>query len=361
MMKKLLVLSLLLILTLPMAYSSSAAEPANGEQLEKVVNRALEFLQRTQDKDGSWKAGNQKNTAVTALAVMAFLSAGHVPGEGPYGDNIEKGIRWVLGEQLENGMIATGGGHEMYHHGISSLMLAEVAGMTKGKLAEEVKRKLEKAIKVVLQGQRDSSTGIHRGGWRYKMSATDSDISVAGWQLMALRAAKNLGCDVPPESIDRAVDYVKRCHDPSTGGFFYYPGNRMSIACTGTGILALEICGKDRHHTPEALKAGAYLIKNPPTWGGPHFFYGVYYCSQAAFQLGDNPYWKSYQPKMHESLLPYQNSNGSWLGGGRDVSGTYGPNYCTAMAILALTVEYRFLPIYQRGEEPPENPGKADR
>ena len=29
-----------------------------------------------------------------------------------------------------------------------------------------------------------------------------------------------------------------------------------------------------------------------------------------------------------------------------------GPNYCTAMAILALTVEYRFLPIYQRAEEP---------
>ena len=29
-----------------------------------------------------------------------------------------------------------------------------------------------------------------------------------------------------------------------------------------------------------------------------------------------------------------------------------GPNYCSALAVLALTVEYRFLPIYQRGEEP---------
>src|SRR5204862_144561 len=35
-----------------------------------------------------------------------------------------------------------------------------------------------------------------------------------------------------------------------------------------------------------------------------------------------------------------------------------GPNYTTAMAVLALTVEYRFLPIYQRGEEP-ESEGKA--
>jgi hypothetical protein len=32
----------------------------------------------------------------------------------------------------------------------------------------------------------------------------------------------------------------------------------------------------------------------------------------------------------------------------------YGPAYSTAMAILALTVEYRFLPIYQRFEEPLE-------
>jgi hypothetical protein len=29
-----------------------------------------------------------------------------------------------------------------------------------------------------------------------------------------------------------------------------------------------------------------------------------------------------------------------------------GPNYTTAMGVLALTVEYRFLPIYQRGNEP---------
>ena len=31
-----------------------------------------------------------------------------------------------------------------------------------------------------------------------------------------------------------------------------------------------------------------------------------------------------------------------------------GPAYCTSMAVLALTVEYRLLPIYQRFEEPLE-------
>ena len=46
-----------------------------------------------------------------------------------------------------------------------------------------------------------------------------------------------------------------------------------------------------------------------------------------------------------------QNSNGSWYG--NDAEGRmYGANYCTAMSVLAMTVEYRYLPIYQRGEEP---------
>jgi hypothetical protein len=249
----------------------------------------------------------------------------------------------------------------MYHHGICTLMLAEVAGMAGGKLADEVRKKLEKAVQVILQGQRRPGAGVHRGGWRYTVGNSDSDLSVTGWQLMALRAAKNLGCDVPPDSIDRAVDYVKRCHDPATGGFFYYPRYRVSVPCTGTGILALEICGKDRHHTPEALRAGAYILKNPPRWGSTHFFYAVYYCAQATFQLGDNPYWNFYRPVLHGELFVNQNSNGSWQSPPRDASALYGPNYCTSMGVLALTVEYRFLPIYQRGEEPADGAVKGRR
>jgi Prenyltransferase and squalene oxidase repeat len=335
--------------------SAAGAGPARRDAVDNAVDRALQFLQRTQDADGGWQAGRSgKNPAITALSVMAFLSTGHVPGEGPYGETVEKGVRWVLRAQHPNGLIATEGAHEMYHHGICTLMLAEVAGMTDARLAGEVRRKLEKAVEVILRAQR--TTGVHQGGWRYRMAGYDSDISVTGWQLLALRAAKNLGCDVPPESIERAVEYIKRCQDPATGGFRYFPGSHMTIPCTGTSILGLEICGKAQHRSPEALRAGAFLLKNPPRWGQEHFFYSVYYCSQATFQLGDN-YWSYFRPKLHEALLPHQSPNGSWLGA--DGEGrTYGPNYCTAMAILSLTVEYRYLPIYQRGEEPAEKPDK---
>src|SRR6266481_6147430 len=115
--------------------SSAADPPAKRTELDDSIDRALVFLQRMQEADGSWKSSRSgRNPAVTALAVMAFLSAGHVPGEGRYGDTVEKGIEWVLHQQHTNGLIAAEGGHEMYHHGICTLMLAEVAGMTDGKL-----------------------------------------------------------------------------------------------------------------------------------------------------------------------------------------------------------------------------------
>jgi hypothetical protein len=342
------------ILLLACSLPGAAQPPAKDGPVDRAIDRGLQNLKALQSKvDGSWRGpGTMENPAITGLAVMAFLSAGHVPGEGPYGEVLENGIRWVLRKQAPNGLIAAAGHQEMYHHGIATLMLAEVAGMTDGELAKEVRPALEKAVAIILKAQR--TRGEDRGGWRYHVAAIDgSDISVTGWQLMALRAAKNLGCDVPAENIELAVEYIKRCQDGRTGGFNYTTHGPLTVACTGTSILGLEICGKERHHTPEALRAGSFLIqdRNLPHWDQQHFFYSVYYGSQAAFQLGGN-YWSVYRPRLHEVLLRNQNASGYWEG--RAADSRFGRSYCTSMAILALTVEYRFLPIYQRGEEPTE-------
>jgi hypothetical protein len=325
-----------------------AAEPGARLPSDQAVDRALEYLQRSQAREGYWRWRASRNPAVTGLAVMAFLSAGNVPGEGPFALTVEKAIRWILTVQQNNGMIATEARYEMYDHGICTLMLAEVAGMTSEPLGAEVRKRLETAVDVILRAQRTS--GRDAGGWRYQARGTDSDISVTGWQVMALRAAKNLGCDVPTQAIDRAIAYIRRCHDPRTGGYFYQPGSGLSVACTGTSVLALEICGKEQHGRPELRRAGSFILKNPP-WKARYPFYGIYYCTQAMFQLGDN-YWNVYRPNLHEAHLRMQRANGSWDGEAE------GPDYGTAMAVLALTVDYGFLPIYQRGEEVLPGSGK---
>jgi hypothetical protein len=279
---------------------------------------------------------------------MAFLSAGHVPGEGRYGKNVEDGVRWVLTRQRPNGLLSAPGepGQEMYNHGIATLMLAEVAGMADEDLGKEIRKKLEKAVELILIAQRKQENHF-KGGWRYQITTQDSDTSVTGWQLMALRAAKNVGCDVPAESIESAVDYIKRCGTNPVGGFSYQPGGYPNAACSGTGVLMLELAGKHMHKSAETLRAGSFILKGPPEWGQPHYFYAIYYCSQATFQLGGN-YWSEYRKKLHEQLLRNQDlRTGSWMG---PEGVQYGATYSTSMAILSLAVEYRFLPIYQRDE-----------
>jgi hypothetical protein len=321
--------------------------------VDKAVDKALTFLANTQLKgEGAWTAGRAgRNVAITSLAVMAFLSAGHVPGEGRYGPAIEKGVKWVLSQQKANGLLASDGGAEMYHHGIATLMLAEVSGMVDGELGKQARRAVEKAVAVILKAQRVRDQ--HKGGWRYTIAHYDgSDVSVTGWQVMALRAARNVGCDVPGEAVERAVEYLKRCHDTRTGGFRYMPYTHVTAGCTGAAVLSLELCGKKEHRSEIVLKGADYLIRreNLPRWSAWHFSYNIYYGAQATFQVGGN-YWTTYRSNLHRTLLANQGDTGSWLS---TSDSTFGPNYCTSMAVLALTVEYRYLPIYQRGEEPGE-------
>lgn len=355
-------LCLCLLCALCVSVLNTASAAPEREPFDDAVDRGLAFLAKSQTRAGAWapdfvaERGQAGDPAVTALAVMAFLSAGHVPGEGKYGPTVTRGIRFVLDSQQKNGLLgrADAGFTEMYSHGICTLMLAEAAGMTDDRTAEELRDKLERAVKLILRAQRDTKSDA--GGWRYRVAVHPddpppaADLSVTGWQLLALRAARNVGCDVPQSAVKAAVEYVRRCHDPQAGGYTYIVGGSVTPACTGAGILTTELAGKEFHRTAESVRAGAYLVQNPPDPGQPHFFYGVYYTSQAMFQLGEAE-WSEYRPRLHGLLLKANppRPNGAWYGTGAD-DAQYGPAYATAMAVLALTVEYRYLPIYQREE-----------
>jgi hypothetical protein len=354
---------LTVIFVLGLLPSLDAAGKPEREPFDDAIDRGLEYLAGNQAADGSWSSRQGPDTAVTSLCVMSFMSAGHVPGEGKYGGGVDKGIKYVLDQQQRNGLFAGSfqGQMEMYQHGISTLMIAEAIGMLPDRREAKILReKLELAVGVILKAQ--VSGGGDGGGWRYSVRSVDADISVTGWQLMALRAAKNVGCDVPAEHIEQAGAYIKRCWDPSTGGYRYQRHQPVTVPCTGTSVLALSLIEKGYFKSTEAYKAGSYLLRNQLDPRRPHFFYGIYYTSQAMFQIGerrkdennnDNNYWLSYRKHLHELLLR-QNppmAAGCWKGYGWDDLNV-GTRYCTAMAILALTVEYRFLPIYQRGEEP---------
>jgi hypothetical protein len=322
------------------------AEPTlEQKQVDQAIVKALDFLARQQQPSGAWKADNYgEMTSITSLSIMAYLAAGHVPGEGPYSDSMQRGLRWVLSHQQRNGLIVHQSSHgPMYCHGISTLMLAEVIGMVPKEEAKPLREALERAVKLILDSQNLQKPRDQAGGWRYQPSSRDSDLSVTGWQLLALRAAKNVGCDVPAENIDRAVEYVRNCSSRGNRGFCYQPGGGPSPVMTGTGILALEICGQ--HHAPESLGGADFLLASPVRYQQPHFFYGAYYCGVGMFQIGGR-HWEQSRDNLRKVLLPKQANDGSWVA--EDEERGVGRPYATSMAVLSLAVEYQFLPIYQR-------------
>jgi prenyltransferase beta subunit len=373
-MKHFLPIFALLALAIP-----ARAEAPKREAFEVGVDNAVQYLAKSQNDDGSWNSGGfgggfrggNRDPAVTALCVMALLSSGNVPGEGKYGEAIEKGVRFVCSQQQVNGVISSQqyGMTVMYSHGICTLMLAEVIGLMPDRAeATNLRKQLESAVRLIKSAQAQAKHGQNAGGWRYSIEPGNADMSVTAWQVMALRAAKNVGCDVPTSIIDSAVEYVKRSQAPN-GGYTYTPRANVTLACTGAGILSLELCGKEYHKSAASLNAAEFLDRNIKAAARQgdnhfrqqqHFFYGVYYMSQAMFQIGGD-YWKFYRQYLHWLLLHpdgnQQKPGGFWYGVSNDDQQA-GVNYCTAMAVLALTVEYRFLPIYQRGEEPEERPEK---
>ena len=124
-----------------------AVDTDTQKRVDEAIVRALDFLASQQLPEGSWRSDSYGEcTAATSLACMAFMAAGHIPGEGPYGDLLNKGIRWVMSRQEDNGMLIAKRSHgPMYAHGISTLMLAEAIGMVNEAQAKLLRRSLERA------------------------------------------------------------------------------------------------------------------------------------------------------------------------------------------------------------------------
>lgn len=317
------------------------------QRIDDSVNRAVRWLASDQLPSGAWRAENYgESTAATSLAIMALMAAGHVPDEGPYGRHLTKGVAWVLGEQQANGLLvgAKRSHGPMYSHGIATLMLAEVSGMVSESQADRCQKGLERATKLIVEAQNHPKGRQHDGGWRYQPTSGDADLSVTAWQLLALRAAKDIGCDVPSQNIDRAIAYIKRLRVERGGGFGYMAGHGATVTRSGTGIVALEVCGE--HRTAETMAAANLILSRPLTKQEHYFYYGVYYCTVGMYKVGGEE-WQRARPVLYESVLDLQTPSGFWqpLHGSERGAGN---TYATAMSLLALCIEYGYLPIYQR-------------
>lgn len=358
------------LLALAPARAAAPKPEIISPQVKTCVDRAVSWLLKQQKPSGYFseqktdqnpKRGDMPShsAAMTALSLMGLASVGHLPGNNtPEGEAAARALKFIVDnvEPDENGYLGRTDRSRMYGHGIITLMLTEMLGMSQDEETDKKVRKMtEGAIKLIIRAQQVPKSDANRGGWRYEPSSSDSDISVSVWQLMALRAAKNSGIEVPKEAIDNAVAYIKRSYraERDSNGqlkqteapFSYEPyGGRQTFSTTAAGLLSLQVAGQ--YEAAEVLGSSNWLLKFPPEVDEPWFFYGCYYYAQGMYQRGGD-HAATARQKTEQMLVGSQSAEGAWFArNGNEKSA--GPVYATSLALLSLSVYHHFLPIYQK-------------
>jgi Prenyltransferase and squalene oxidase repeat len=307
------------------------------ENTKKATAKALEWLKDRQNADdGSFSDGAYPhNTAITAYAMLAFMSQGHLPNQGRYGPVVGKAARFLVASQHQNGYLVGARGGNMYAHAMATLALAELYGQTND---DDLKLVVKKATDLIIGSQHETT-----GGWRYEPRPTGADISVTIMQVMALRAAKNAGMHVPEKTMKNALRYIKSCYRPREGGFTYMPSaGSPGFARTAAGLCVLFLTGE--YEAKEIPKGVEYLKTN---FNSPmHFYYGHYYAAHAMHQVGGKEWEDWYGRLVHYFVTSgSQHADGSWSATNRR---EVGPVYQTSIAVIVLSVPAHYLPIFQR-------------
>lgn len=336
---------LLLFLAAPLFAQQNDA-PELTAKASAAIDKGLDHLLKTQRADGSWAAGDagERSMAITALSLMAFMSKAQFPGSGPNGDALNRAKDWLLKKAKEapDGYL----GNSMYEHGLATLALTEIWGMTRDKEDDDaIQKAVEAAVDVILRSQNAG------GGWRYQPSMdAGQDTSVTVMVFVALASARQAGIVVPNETIAKVLTYFESATSQKTGGFNYVPTGVQkndSIACTGGGAYGAQLAGA--RGSEMVLSALRFLKERSPGIIDNNigsYYYCHYYAAQAMVQAGDD-YYSDWYPLIRDALIRKQGADGAW-GGDKNKNGTRGASYETPMAIITLAIPHRYIPIYQR-------------
>ena len=363
------------------AYTLENGGDANTEQ---AVRGALEFLAKSQSPDGSWNAqaygagqravapsaealyradtGKFADTAMTGLALLAFLGAGHTHNDGgPYAACVHRGLSYLCQQQFPSGDLSgrnqigqqpTVRYARMYSHGIAAIALAEAYALTQDQdLVVPVKNAVDYSLKAM---------NPRTGGWRYDFASEDpGDTSQFGWQAMLLNSA-SVSNAAPLGGHHRVLlqRFLDSVSTGKSGGLAVYrnlnPQSRpaseqASVAMTAEAFAMRTMLGLPMS-AQATREAKQMLLSQLPGSSEPNFYYW-YYATLALYQSQPHSEaWTLWNQAIKRELLATQVSQGDDAGSWdpRCIWGGHGGRiYTTALGCMCLEVYYRYLPLYQ--------------
>jgi hypothetical protein len=352
-----------------------------GSQTQAAVMAGLKWLAKHQLQDGNWGAympglpckdascGNftaPTSVGCTGLALLTFLGSGFAPGCKQVYDNISfgqvvtNGLAWLMRQQTESGAFGNDS-VSMYEQALGMMALVEASAMCHRPAYSNAARH---AVRFVLEAQNPYS------GWRYRRRSGDSDISVTGWCVMALKSAALANFKVGKTTFDWAKSFLDSVTEKTEYGKIrigYIKEGGMVRRCTPNGAnaigLLLKLYVEDSPGTGEMNSLADALLTDLPDASertrqeGSIDYYYWYYGTLGLF-LYDGPdsgrpgrYWKEWNTRMIEVLTSTQRKKdagccyGSWEPIDR-WSSSGGRVYATALNTLSLEVYYRYPSVF---------------
>lgn len=332
-----------------------AREFGGSDQTEQAVEAALAWMAKAQSDDGRWDVDGFKtlsrcggpgdrsdeDVALTGLCLLSYLGAGYTHVKGEHKEAVRKALNWLMDGQKADGNLQREG--QMYGQAMATAALCESYSMTGDKRLLEP---IEKAVGFIARAQNPGA------GWRYE-PRKDSDTSVTGWQVLALKSAMIAGVKVAPEHFQWVEEWLGAVRRGNEGGFYaYMPGQGATPTMTAEGWFC-QLMMQEKTRMRGQNETIPYLMEHLPAWSSRENGVNLYfwYYSTLALYMSGAPEFAVWNKALVNALLTGQVKRGAAVGSWDPVC-VLGPRggriYMTATAALCLEVYYRYLPFYKQ-------------
>ena len=352
-------LGLLIALGL-MSPPSADAQGPKPQDLQKVIDKAVDYLKTSQQNDGGFSP-KFAGPGITALVTAALMRNGVSPQEPV----VAKGLMFLEGRVKEDGGIYD---KALANYTTAVALMALKEGNKDGKYNAAIKRAAEFVKK--LQHE-EEETHLNHGGFGYDKKSRP-DMSNTGFSVEAMiaagfakddpaiqRALKFIGrCqNLPGETNDQA--FAKKTSDDDKGGITYNPaadknsystpagGLRSLGGMTYSGLKSFLYAGvsKDDPRVKSAVDwcRRHYTLEETPGMGKAGLYYYYHTFAKAMDALGEDPFVDAkgvkhdWRLELFQTLEKQQNANGSWRNMGERTFGEDNADLATAFALLSLS------------------------